>query len=346
MSVRILYIDDDVALARLITKALAASGMTVVHVQSSHEALPLVASENFDAIALDHDLVTELGLNVIPRILAIANAPPIIYVTGSDDARTAVSALKAGAVDYVWKDVEGHYRELLVQSVKSALAQRRLQREREEAQLAIAAAKDRAELLLAEVNHRVANSLTLVTSLASMQASASKDAATRMALDEMKVRIIAIANIHKRLYTSSDVRFVALDLYLENLCDELIAVTGSHTRKIKVSTEPEIMMSTDRAISLGIVVTELVTNAMKYAYPEEAAGEVRVTLRRLDAARCVLTVEDDGIGWAGEGPATGSGLGSRLIRSLATALDGILRYAPDNKGTCAEFTFSLEMSRA
>lgn len=345
MSVRILYIDDDVALARLTTKALASAGISVTHAATSREALPLAVTGQFDAIALDHDLISETGLEVIPRILAINNAPPIIYVTGSDDARTAVSALKAGAVDYVWKDVEGHYRELLAQSVRSAVAQRRLQREKEEAQRAIAAAKERAELLLSEVNHRVANSLTLVASLASMQAGATDNAATKAALNEMKVRIVAIANIHKRLYTSSDVRFVALDLYLQNLCSELLAVSGPLIKQISVQAEPAIKMSTDRAISLGIVVTELVTNAMKYAYPEATSGEVRVGLCRLEAGRCELIVEDDGVGWQGEGTPTGSGLGSRLIRSLAAALDGALTYVPSTHGTRAQFIFSLELAR-
>lgn len=341
MTVRILYIDDDVALARLLAKALALHGIAVVHATEGSKALPLLADEDFDAIALDHDLVSESGLDLIPQIQAFPNPPPIIYVTGSDDAKTAVSALKAGAVDYVWKDVEGHYKELLAQSIKVAVQQTRLNREKEDAQRAIAEAKERAELLLGEVNHRVANSLTLVASLASMQASAVKDASTKAALNEMIGRILAIAGVHKRLYTSADVKSVALDIYLENLCHELTAMSGMATAKLTVTAQPGISMPTDRAISLGIVLNELVTNALKYAYPQEQKGEIRISLQRSGDDRCTLLVEDDGIGWNGSGLPQGSGLGSRIVKSLAMALDGSLNYLVKASGTRASFDFAI-----
>ena len=132
-------------------------------------------------------------------------------MTGSDDARVAVAALKAGAVDYVWKDLEGHYRELVGEAISSALEKERLQREKDEAQRLVIEARDRAELLLREVNHRVANSLALVAAMTSMQARAVQDEVTKNALKETQVRIYAVAAIHRRLYTSSDIRFVELD---------------------------------------------------------------------------------------------------------------------------------------
>ncbi len=168
------------------------------------------ASEKFDAIALDHNLTNETGLDVLSKIQRITVDVPVVYVTGSEDARVAVAALKAGAADYVWKDVQGHFRELLGAAIRSALQQQRMKAEAEEAQRTIREERDRAELLLHEVNHRVANSLALVASLARLQANAVKDDAARSALQEMQVRIMAVAGIHRRLYTSSDVRIVEL----------------------------------------------------------------------------------------------------------------------------------------
>src|SRR5690606_16605980 len=153
----ILYIDDDEGLALLMKRAFERDGLQLQHCRTGREGLELLAGDVFDVVALDHDLVTETGLDLIPRIQEIEGAPPIIYVTGSDDVRVAVSALKAGAMDYVWKDVGGHYRELLTEAIKAAIQARKDQQEREEAQRAVAAARERAELLLAEVNHRVAN---------------------------------------------------------------------------------------------------------------------------------------------------------------------------------------------
>lgn len=341
--VKVLYIDDDEGLAHLIRRALAREGLHVHHAPTGRAGLELAKQESFDVIALDHDLITETGIELIPHLQLLEDAPPIIYVTGSDDARVAVSALKAGAIDYVWKDVQGHYRDLLVEAIKAALQKRRDQQEREEAQRATASARERAELLLAEVNHRVANSLALVASLASFQANAVKDEAAKTALMEMKARIIAIAGIHRRLYTSTDVRFVDLGSYLNNLGEELIAVIGGDytNAELKIMSDADIRLPTDRAISLAVIVTELVTNAFKYAYPQDQAGEIRVILRKGEGDKVIIVVEDDGIGWTGAGERKGSGLGTRIITAMARGLDGTFKYESGQNGTRARLDFSL-----
>jgi DNA-binding response OmpR family regulator len=102
--VRVLYVDDDAGLGRLMRRALAAKGIAIEHVADADDALALLAAGGYDAVALDHDLGATTGLEVLRQIRALPGAPPVIYVTGSDDVRVAVAALKAGAVDYVWKD--------------------------------------------------------------------------------------------------------------------------------------------------------------------------------------------------------------------------------------------------
>lgn len=338
---RILYIDDDPGLGRLMQRALAPLGYEVRHVETSAEGMRLLAQGGFVVVALDHDLGSETGLDLMPRIAALPYAPPVIYVTGSDDVRVAVAALKAGAADYVWKDVQGQYRELLGQAIEAALAQQRLRREKEAAEQAVREARDRAELLLAEVNHRVANSLSLVASLARLQAHAEPDERARNALQEIQARIAAIAGIHRRLYTSDDVRFVALDLYVGHLAEELTEALASEARPyaVTVDADPDLQVPTDAAVSLGVILTELVTNAFKYAYRPHARGDIRISLRTVAEGRLQLVVEDDGIGWTGTGVARGSGLGSTIINAMASKLGTRVAYDPAHIGTRATIEF-------
>jgi two-component sensor histidine kinase len=340
---RILYIDDDEGLARLLEKALSRYGMTVDHAPGGQESLALLKQRKYDAIALDHNLGIETGLDLIPRLHEASGGAPVIYVTGSDDANIVMAALKAGASDYVWKDINGHYRELIVAAINDALAQRRLVAEKEEAQNTILAAKDRAEMLLAEVNHRVANSLAMISSVATLQANVVTDEAARAALSEMRARILAIAGIHRRLYTSTDVRNVELDAYLKNLASDLLAAVGESggTHDLKVTADDKVAIPTDRAVSVAMIVTELVTNALKYAYPEGEKGEIRIILETTGSGHAAIRIEDDGIGWCGTGPTKGTGLGTRIIHAMAKALNADLRYDNPGKGTVVTVSFPV-----
>ena len=337
---RILYIDDDPGLGRLVQRALRTRGYSVEIVLDGEAGLTRLRQGGIDLVALDHHMPGQTGLDLIPEIRALPEAPPVVYVTGSEDSRVAVAALKAGAVDSVWKDLQGQFRELLGEAVDTALRAEAMRRAKERAEAAVREARDRAEMLLREVNHRVANSLTLVAALARMQTSAVKDPAAKEALEEMQARISAIAGIHRRLYTSQDVEAVELDAYLSGLVEELqLAMKASgRDHAIRLKAEP-IRLATDKAVSLGVVVTELVTNAYKYAYPGQVSGEIRVTVERQDADTLSLAVEDDGIGWTGEGEAKGTGLGSRIIRAMASNLRSALTYAPGRSGTRAVLSF-------
>ena len=210
----------------------------------------------------------------------------------------------------------------------------------------LAQARDRAEVLLSEVNHRVANSLTLVSSLVHLQARALEDRAAKDALAETQHRIQAISLVHRRLYGSSDVRSVALDEYLTGLLDHLRDSMRSQDRGMTLLHEVEpIELETDASVNLGVVVTELVTNAFKYAYPD-GVGEIRVKLRKLPDEKAELVVEDDGIGRAEGAPAKGSGVGTRIINAMCETLGTKIHYRQRPPGTAAHLVFSSKPRRA
>lgn len=208
------------------------------------------------------------------------------------------------------------------------------------------AERDRAELLLSEVNHRVANSLALVASMVRLQARAAKNQAAKDVLTETEARISAVAMVHKKLYASGDVRDVDLREFITSMVSQLeIAMQDQgHTSELKVDVEP-IRMTTDRTVNLGVIVAEWVTNAVKYAYPE-GKGEVRISLRHQNDGRIQLRVEDDGIGHDREAAPKGTGLGSRLVSAMASALGGEIAYQPGNPGTDATLTLPVGYEEA
>lgn len=201
------------------------------------------------------------------------------------------------------------------------------------------AAKDRAELLLREVNHRVANSLAMVSSLVGMQANASKEEGAKAALSETQSRIQAIAMVHQRLYASGDVAVVALDEYLRSVLEQFQASMGSERRILLNYELDQLRMKTDASINLGVVAAEWVMNAAKYAYPS-SGGEVRVLLKALPDGRALLAVEDNGVG-KDSGPAKGTGLGSRIVGAMARSLSGTVEYVDRTPGVSARLVFPL-----
>ncbi len=339
--IRVLYVDDDLALVRLVQKTLARRNIAVEPIADPAEAVARVAAGGADIVALDHYLSDTTGLELLKAFVALENPPPVIYVTGSSEMSVAVAALKIGAVDFVPKTVGDDFLVLLGSSIEQAVEKARLMAEKEAAQREVARARDRAELLLAEVNHRVANSLALAASMVQLQAKGTTSEEARHALQETQARITAIALVHQRLYTSGDVRQVALDEYLAGLLDHLAAMMRSegYGAALVRSLEP-IALMTDASVNLGIVVTEWVVNAFKYAYPN-GAGEIRVRLARRADGQVELSVEDDGVG-RGAGVANGTGLGTRIVKAVAATLRAEVAYLAGNPGTIARLIFPLQ----
>ncbi len=332
MTVRLLWIDDDAAFAALVRRTLGRAGFDVVHAANGEAGLEALAAQEFDVVALDHFMPGRTGLQILADIVARDAPPPVLYVTGADEGRIAVAALKAGASDYVLKDTGETFFDLLAATIRQAIEAHRLRSERAAAQAEVLAQRDRAEMLLKEMNHRVGNSLALVSSLAHLQAAATASAECREALEDFQRRVHAVAQVHKRLYSSTDVSRVALDQYLAELVDELVSSLASDAAVTAVRFEGEPMaVAPDRAVWLGVILTELVTNACKYAYAGSGpSGEVRVLLKRV-GDELEMCVEDDGVGLGGH-RRQGTGLGSRIVRAMSKSLGARQTTLPTERG--------------
>ena len=136
---------------------------------------------------------------------------------------------------------------------------------------------------------------------------------------------------------------VDLDEYLTAILDQLAVTLRNEGRgaSLRYSIEP-LKLATDASVNLGVVVTELVTNAFKYAYPS-GDGEVRVRLVSLPESKVELTVEDDGVGRS-EGPAKGTGIGTRIVQAMAANMEANVEYLKRTRGTTARLIFPLKQA--
>jgi two-component sensor histidine kinase len=278
------------------------------------------------------------GLETLAEILKIPDPPPVIFVTASQDSKIAITALKAGASDYLVKDVQGEFLALLDVAARGALEQALVRKARDDAEAEVHASRDRyaalaaeREVLLREVNHRVGNSLQIITSLLHLQANSSTDDDVKAALTNAMGRVAAVAQVHRRLYTSQDLKSVMLNQYLESLLEDLRrSAEGNRMSRLTLKAEP-VEIDPDRAVAIGIIVNELVMNAVKYAYPD-GAGPIHVELRSC-ADGLELAISDDGVGLQVKQDPRSTGMGQRIVGAMATKLDTKVERDPTHSGT-------------
>ena len=200
--------------------------------------------------------------------------------------------------------------------------------ERKRAEEELAAAFERQTLLLRELSHRVVNGFQIMASLLHWQRRAATDEGTRRALELAAERVHAMALVHRRLYRpESGIGTLDMADYLAGLCDDLreAFVTGATCQTLVLDAEPGARVSTDRAVTVGLLVTELVMNACKYAHPPDRPGRVEVRFARGADGTCRLTVGDDGVGLPADFDAAGArGLGMMVVRSQIRQLQGDL----------------------
>lgn len=192
------------------------------------------------------------------------------------------------------------------------------------------------DLLVVEVNHRAKNSLAVAASLLHVQARRQADPAVIAQFREAQDHLGAMARVHDLLSKSENGQRVNIADYVSDLCEPLGALTGSDNRiQLVAEAADGILIDADTAFPLGIVLTELITNAIKYAYPPPRSGTIRVKSQRDSSGRVALTVQDDGIGMSG--PREGS-LGYGLVQSLVRQIKGDIAIVND-KGLTVTISF-------
>lgn len=197
-------------------------------------------------------------------------------------------------------------------------------------------------VLLREVHHRVKNNLAVIAGLLDLQSAAVDNERASVALAESERRVLSMALIHEQLYSNENLDRINFADYAEQLARELCISFAVDTDRVPVLVDAEPLdLGVDRAIPCGLILNELLTNALKYAFPGEREGTIRILFARRGSDRLALTCEDDGIGIPYEIDWENSrSLGLRIVKILAKQIDGTLTLDRSGKGARFELTFS------
>ncbi len=192
------------------------------------------------------------------------------------------------------------------------------------------------ELLLKEIHHRVKNNLEVVSSLLALQSAQLDDQHTKDAMQEGQNRVMSIGIVHQKLYQGENLGAIEMKDYLINLSESILDSFGAEKKVTVECAMEKLNVDIDTAVPLGLIVNELLTNTLKYAFPDDKHGKVQIKLEKQENGLLHLEVSDNGVGKSGQ--THGTGFGSQLISLLTQQLGGSMREVIQD-GTRVYFDF-------
>jgi two-component sensor histidine kinase len=286
-----------------------------------------------------------IALPILALLAAMAGAAAfatIVLVAPIRELTQAVQAWRPGAAfaPAIPARLPDELRQLAAAFAEAA--QIHAERERQ-----LSLASQQQALLMREIHHRVKNNLQIVASLLNLQASRIRLPEARREFAAARDRVRALATLHRHLYAQDDLHTINMRSFLTELCDQLLqAMAETISGHIDLQIEaPELQLSSDQAVPMALIVTEAVSNALRYAFPAGRDGHVRVSLT-VAGEQARLVVEDNGVGLPA-GTADGQadpheGIGLHLIRGFARQLGGQLTIGQES-GT--RYDLALELRR-
>jgi two-component sensor histidine kinase len=336
-SPRILLVQDNPTDVADLRTWLPSSGPGSFHIESVtrlSEALLLLKDTSIDLILLDLDLPDNEGLSTFQQLRQATPGIPVIVFAGTDDQELAAIAAQAGAQNFL---VKGQLNAgLLTRAVCFALA-------RGATETALRTSLREKDVLLKEIHHRVKNNLQIMSSLLFLQVGNSEQPLVKAALKDVQNRVLSMALIHDHLYRSRNLADVDMVAYLKSLCEQLcrLLITTPGTIRLHLDLAP-VHMGVDQAIPCGLLANELITNALKHAFPQGRGGNLRIALQHADGGQMMrLCVADDGVGLPpGFSLEHLTSLGLQVTSDLARQLGGVLEIEA-GPGTRVGLVFPL-----
>lgn len=264
--------------------------------------------------------VVELGLVLLLGIGAVAKGANHVVRVPLARLTAAVGRWRRGAVfETPGPVLPSELRELAAAFLQAtaALAAHEMQ---------LRGALTQQEVLMQEVHHRVKNNMQIVASLLNLQAGRIRQPEARAEFQSARDRVRALATLHRHLYTQGEVHSINMRSFLNELCAQLFQAFGETVgQRIRLEIEaPELRISSDQAVPLALIVTETVSNAIKYAFPPDRSGKISVRLTQ-EGCRAKLVIEDDGVGPPAPEETVAGGIGLQLIRGFSRQIGARLK---------------------
>jgi two-component sensor histidine kinase len=343
----ILLVDDQHDKLLTLQAILADLGERLVLAHSGTEALRCLLEQEFALILLDVSMPVLDGFETAALMRQRKNSEltPIIFVSPVSDAVTHVSrGFSLGAVDYILTPIVPEVLRAKVSFLldllrKNQLLKRQVE-ERERVQRQIQQSLQREILLRREIQHRVKNNLQAISSLLFLQSTQVTDPSTREILRESQSRARSIALIHEKLYQSVDLTGINFDDYVRQLARDLLRSYGVRPEAVSFRFDAEgIFLGIDAAIPCGLIINELISNALKYGSPRGETAEICIDLHRSATGWFTLSVRDRGVGIPEHFDLQTTGtLGLKLVSDLARQLGGTVQLESNN-GTTVKIAF-------
>ncbi len=320
---------------------------------SIEETRQLVRTRHFDAAVVDYLLGDGVAFDLFPEMEGI----PMVIVTGIGNEEIAVKAMKAGAYDYLIKDPEANYLKTLAMTVENAIKRKAAEielhkhrehleelveqrtselkkeiEERKHAQDKLQDSVREKEVLLRELHHRVKNNLQVISSLLDLQSEEILDQQARDIFLEAQNRIRSMAHIHEQLYQSSNLAELDVEAYIKQLAHTLIQSYGRSGLLLSVNVA-NVAFDLDTAVSCGLIINELMSNSLKYAFPkgfqpkDRQPNQIAISLMPNERGTLVLMVKDNGVGFPNMLSEEHQSLsfGLKLVKMLTRQLKGTIQ---------------------
>ena len=338
---RVLLVEDSEDDALLLLRELQRGDyeVTFERIDTPTAMKAAIAEQTWDIVICDYSMPTFSAPAALKQVKESGLDLPFIIVSGTIGEDTAVAAMKAGAHDYIIKGNLARLTPAVARELREAL----VRRERKQAEEQIKASLQEKEVLLKEIHHRVKNNLQIISSLLNLQAEYLKDNQALEVFKDSQNRIESMALIHEKLYQSQDLARINFVDYIQDLVTNLFYSYNVNSSDItlKMNVE-EVFLVIDAAIPCGLIINELISNSLKYAFPQRELGEICIDFYSREVNLYTLSISDNGVGFAQDFDFHNTeSLGLRLVKGLTYQLKGNIDFS-SNQGVEYKIIFSTK----